>query len=101
MKGSCGTRTLFVLIDSGNSHNFINSKIAKHLGCVLEPILDVKVTAINGNMLFYYEMCKQFQWGMQGFQFQEDFLILPLDNFESLVHCLVGRHRNERGFLEE
>lgn len=85
IKGSCGIRTLFLLIDSGSSHNFIDNKIAKKLGCILELVSTVRVVATNGNELIFQEVCKQFQWGMQGHSFQADFLILPLDHFDMIL----------------
>lgn len=85
IKGNYGTRTLFLLIDSGSTHNFIDSRIAKQMGCVLEPISGVRFSVTNGNMIVCNEICKQFQWGMNGRIFQADFLILPLDNFDMIL----------------
>lgn len=35
VKGMSGKRTLFALIDTCSTHNFINEKIAAKLGCEL------------------------------------------------------------------
>lgn len=51
IKGNKGTRTLFLLIDSTSSHNFLDSRMAKQLDSVLETIPSLKISAINGNDL--------------------------------------------------
>ena len=73
IRGSKGTRALFFLIDFGNTHTFLDNKLAKQLGCVLEPIYALK------------DVCRHFQWGMQGYQFQAVFLILLLDNYDMIL----------------
>lgn len=82
VKGHVGTRMLFLLIDSGSTHNLMDNKVAKQLGYTLEPIDELRVTAANGNELTCTEMCRTFQWKMRGYQFWADFLILPLDNYD-------------------
>lgn len=49
VRESKGTRTLFLLIDSGSSHNFLDKKISKQLGCEKENIPTLNVAAANGN----------------------------------------------------
>lgn len=85
VKGSKGTRTLFLLMASGSSHNFLDKKIAKQLGCQLETIPDLKVAAANGNEIVCEAICMKFQWGVHGYQFQADFYILPLDNYDMIL----------------
>lgn len=48
IKGSKGTITLFLLIDSGSSHNFLDSKLAKQFGCELDTIPALKISVANG-----------------------------------------------------
>ena len=38
IRGFKGTKALFLLIDSGSTHNFLDSKMAKRMCCILEPI---------------------------------------------------------------
>lgn len=47
--------------------------------------LALKVSAANGNEMVYTKVCIQFHWCMQGYQFQEDFLILPLHNYDMIL----------------
>lgn len=37
------------------------------------------------------EVCRKFQWGMQGYQFEADFYILSLDNYSDIGNTMVGR----------
>jgi hypothetical protein len=39
---------IFILIDSGSTHNFMNTWVANKLQCVLTPINPVTVKAANG-----------------------------------------------------
>lgn len=85
IRGSKGTRTLYLLINSGSSHNFLDNRLAKQLGCELQTIPSLKISAANGNHLVCKEVCKQFSFKMQGHEFAADFLILPLDNFDMIL----------------
>lgn len=91
VRESKGTRTLFLLIDSGSSHNFLDKKISKQLGCEKENIPTLNVAAANGNQFVCNEVCRKFQWGMQGYQFEADFYILSLDNYSDIGNTMVGR----------
>lgn len=47
--GQYGKKKLYILIDSGSTHNFLDLTIAKELGCELEKIKPMRVAAANGN----------------------------------------------------
>ena len=51
-----GNKRLCILIDLGSTHNFIDVEIITKLGCVMEPITELKVMVANGNEL----RCKKF-----------------------------------------
>ena len=85
VKGSVGRKSLCILIDSGSTHNFIDVRVTTKLGCVLEPIDELKVIAANGNELRCREVCKAFSWTMQGQTFQANVLALPLDNYDLVL----------------
>ena len=63
---------LHLLIDSDCTHNFLNIRIAKQLGCILESISELKVIATNGNELICNEICKNFVWRIQSYNFKAD-----------------------------
>lgn len=66
IKGSMGTRTLHIVIDSGLTHNIIDEALATKLKCTLTPVKPMKVNVANGNQLNCGHMCIGFSWMMQG-----------------------------------
>lgn len=79
VKGCRETITLFLLVDSGSSHNFLDKKVVKELGYKMESIPTLMMAVVNGNEIICEEICRNFWWGILGYQFQADFFILPLD----------------------
>ncbi|CAJ2675682.1 unnamed protein product [Trifolium pratense] len=71
-------KLLQILIDSGNTHNFLDLEMAKKLGCKLEPISPIQITAGGGHTLEAPFICKSFKWVMQQTRFQADVIVLPL-----------------------
>ena len=51
-----------MLIDSGNTHNFIYQSVAKKLRCPTKTIQGVVVTVANGDVLNSKEMCEMIRW---------------------------------------
>lgn len=43
---------IFIMIDSGSTHNFLNTWVANKLQCALTPINPVTVKAINGGKCY-------------------------------------------------
>lgn len=85
IKGSMGTRTLHILIDSGSTHNFIDEQLAIKLHCQLTTVKPLKVTVANGNQLSCGQMCNNFSWMMQGVWFKADVLAIPLENYDMVL----------------
>ncbi|CAM8880125.1 unnamed protein product [Rhodiola kirilowii] len=77
--GQCGKRKLYILIDPGSTHNFIDVTVAKDIGCLLEPVPPMPVAAANGNQMSSAYKCDKFSWNMQGYQFVAAVRTLPLD----------------------
>lgn len=78
LTGHHGKKELQLLLDSGSTHNFIDSSKALKLDCKVEntPAMWVKVT--NGSQLKSNKMIKGFNWRMQEVEFEADVLLLPL-----------------------
>ena len=51
LQGMVGKRQLVILVDSGNSTNFIRADLAKELKCTTEEIPAATVTVANGGTL--------------------------------------------------
>ncbi|GJR43650.1 retrovirus-related pol polyprotein from transposon 17.6 [Tanacetum coccineum] len=85
VKGMFGKHTLHNLVDCGSTHNFVDLKTAKSLGCKLESTTPLQVSVANGqNMMSCYE-CKNFQWSLKGETFTSDVMLLPLGSCEMVL----------------
>jgi hypothetical protein len=57
---------IFILVDSGSTHNFMNTEVANKLQCKQTPINPVTIKAANGGKMLCLSICKNFSWKMQG-----------------------------------
>ena len=85
IRGSVGRKMLCVLIDTRSTHNFINANVAMKMGCIMEPIPELKVSAANGEELRCKEVCRAFTWVMQGQLFTAEVLSLFLGNYDLVL----------------
>ncbi|KAJ0491928.1 putative nucleotidyltransferase, Ribonuclease H [Helianthus annuus] len=83
--GTIGTRQIQILIDSGSTHNFVNSKLALRMNCFTKGVPEMKVLVANGKELDCNQLCPDFQWLMQGVWFKTDVLLLPLENYDMVL----------------
>lgn len=68
-----------ILIDPGSTHNFLDLNIAQELGCSLEPIKPMSVSAATGGALLTKYKCSEFTWKVQGYMLTTEVITLPLD----------------------
>ncbi|KAJ0547862.1 putative nucleotidyltransferase, Ribonuclease H [Helianthus annuus] len=80
-----GTRQLHILIDSGSTHNFLRERLAKKLECESLDVAPVTVGVADGKKLTSTQVCKAFQWNMQGNWFTTEVLLLPLDSYDMIL----------------
>ena len=78
-------RPLHILIDSGSTHNFLDTNMAKKLGCKIEDIGPMRVDVANGSSLACVSACKELSWSLQGTKFITDVLLLPLGNCDMVL----------------
>lgn len=78
VRGVQGKKTIYVLIDSGSTHNFIDRKLAKMLGCKLESTHRTQVAVADGSRIAVDGRVDGFKWQFQGVEFQADFMVIPL-----------------------
>jgi hypothetical protein len=76
---------IFILIDSGSTHNFLNANLASKQNCLLTPIKPMLVEAANGGTMSCTKLCKNLQWKMQGVQFQADVFVMPLQSYDMVL----------------
>jgi len=62
VKGMYGNKHLFILIDSGSTHNFIDSTVAKRLGCKVESTGLTRVSVADGRTLKVDGKVTEFTW---------------------------------------
>ncbi|XP_019084470.1 PREDICTED: uncharacterized protein LOC104699413 [Camelina sativa] len=78
VKGSYGKQVLSILIDSHSTHNFMDTKVAEKLNCVLESASIAQVSVTDGRLLGVDATIDKFQWEFRGTTFQADLVVLPL-----------------------
>lgn len=78
VKGQVGKKRLAVLIDSDNTHSFLNKAIVVDLNCKMTDTVPLSVTVANGNKMYSHHKCCNFTWVMQGVEFMADLRVLEL-----------------------
>ncbi|KAM0057123.1 putative retrotransposon gag domain, aspartic peptidase domain superfamily [Helianthus debilis subsp. tardiflorus] len=83
--GHYGKYELQLLMDTGRAHNFLDTALAKLLGCkmVKGPAMLVKVA--NGHEEVCDQMVKGFCWIMHGIQFTADVYVIPLGGCDMVL----------------
>jgi hypothetical protein len=76
---------LFILVDSGSTHNFINNQVADMLCCKLTSIKALIVQVVDGETMTCISVCNNFQWSMQGVDFAADVFTLDLKNYDMIL----------------
>lgn len=71
-------KLLQILLDSGSTHNFLDLEVAKKLGCKLEKVSSLPMTAGGGTTLEAPYICRGFTWQLQQMTFTADVIVLPL-----------------------
>ncbi|GJY03062.1 hypothetical protein Tco_0361214 [Tanacetum coccineum] len=78
LKGHVLKQILHILMDSDNTHNFLDLYIAKKMGCKIRSTCPLQVTVADGNKIVSHYMVKAFQWKIQRVLFEADVMLLPL-----------------------
>ena len=72
-----GKRSIFVLIDTRSTHNFIDRNVAEKLDCTLLPSGQTKVAVADTSKLAVSAKIEQLQWNFQHNSFTADFMVIP------------------------
>lgn len=78
VRGTHGKKSLYILIDSGSTHNFMDQKVAQMLACKIEPSLRSKVAVADGSRIEISGRISKFKWYFQNHLFQDDMMVIPL-----------------------
>lgn len=92
--GQCGKRKLYILIDNGRTHNFLELNVAIEMGCLLEQTKPMAVTTASGTTMVSRYKCSNFQWRVQGYNYSSEIRTLPLDGCDLVLGvqwlCTLG-----------
>lgn len=83
--GHHGKKYLQILLDSGSTHNFIDTGTALKLDCRVEHIPPMWVKVADGGQLKCDSRIRGFKWKMQGVEFEADVLLLPLSGSDMVL----------------
>lgn len=72
LQGKVGKLKLMILIDTGSTHSFMDPKIAYQLKLPVQKGSILTVMVANGQKVKCEEICKGFQWEIQGEKFTKD-----------------------------
>lgn len=78
-------RVLYILIDSGSTHNFMDPEIAKKLDCDIQPPKMKRVTVADRGKLTVRGRVDKFQWTYQNATFEQDMMLIPLGNCDVVL----------------
>jgi hypothetical protein len=83
--GSIQGHEVLVLVDSGSSNSFINTKFISLLSGISQLSHPIKVQVANGHVLYCAAELSQAKWSIQGVDFVFDLKILPLPFYDVIV----------------
>lgn len=85
IKGMHNKRPLFVLIDSGSTHNFINPEVVLKLGCKIQLAEAAKVPVADGRNLEIQRKIDKFGWDFQQTSLEADVMLIPLKGCDMVL----------------
>ncbi|GKB46662.1 putative mitochondrial protein [Tanacetum coccineum] len=82
----CGEKQpLQILVDSGSTHNFVDIRSARKLGCKIRPTAPLLLSMANGQEIISSYECRPFNWSIQGQNYSCDAMLLPLGGCEMVL----------------
>nr|GEZ32305.1 hypothetical protein [Tanacetum cinerariifolium] len=76
---------IHLLIDSAFTHNFLDTKMAKRLGCAIRPTCPLTVNVAEEMQLLTVSECKGFTWKLKGETFVTDVMLLLLEGCDMVL----------------
>ncbi|RRT42889.1 hypothetical protein B296_00037066 [Ensete ventricosum] len=76
---------IIVLIDTGSTNNFLNSKVAAHMALHSEGCNKFDVKVADGRILKCDQWCSRMQLILQDQEIIDDFFLLPIDDYEAVL----------------
>lgn len=85
VNGSIKGQKVHILISSGSTHNLIDANTVNRLGCTVASISPVTVVVADGSKIQCEKTCVDLKWKMQGQEFQDDVLVMPLNGCQMVL----------------
>jgi hypothetical protein len=85
IEGYIKKKKVVVLIDSGSTHNFIHSKIAKDLNCFIYLALEFQVMAADGKTINCVGKCHNINLSMGEYVLKSPMIAIPMGGADVLL----------------
>ncbi|XP_057453401.1 uncharacterized protein LOC130745246 [Lotus japonicus] len=85
LTGWLGKKRIFLLIDTGSTHNFINQKLCHEGLSKLQCLQPVKITVADGGIIQGTGWCEGISWKMQGYTFIDSAIAIPLSSCDLIL----------------
>ncbi|RWV80954.1 hypothetical protein GW17_00057687 [Ensete ventricosum] len=85
VRGLLKQQPITVLIDTGNTNNFLNSKVATRLALQIEGCNKFNVKVADGRIFNCDQRCPRVKLLLQDQEVVADFFLLPIDNYEAIL----------------
>src|ERR1044072_9082354 len=85
MMGWLGKQRIFVLIDTGSTHNFINQKLCQGEMHRFQSAHPVNITVADGGVIPSSGWYEGVSWQMQGHTFAADVIAIPLTSCDLIL----------------
>lgn len=74
-----------VLIDTGNTHNFLDSNIAKRLNIFTYPMPNMKMMAVDGKIIEKVGKCDKVKLQIQDYNLESPFYTIPFGGVDVVL----------------
>ncbi|XP_010424225.1 PREDICTED: uncharacterized protein LOC104709283 [Camelina sativa] len=85
VKGTFRKKIIYMLIDLGSTHNFMDPRSADMLGCVVDASRQSRVSVADGRKLAVSGVVNNFQWKLQNTTFAANFMLIPLGGVDVVL----------------
>ena len=76
---------MVILIDTGSTHNFINSRIMKNVNHDTLPTQELSVRVADGSNIFCSSFCQDLKWSMGGEDYKADMKVLTMTGYDMVL----------------
>ncbi|CAM8978876.1 unnamed protein product [Rhodiola kirilowii] len=85
LRGQLKTLPIVILVDSGSTHNFLQTRVARKAGLPIEQSTHLNVTIGNGDELQCQGLCRNVELQLGNSTFLIDFHLLPIYGAEAVL----------------